>query len=186
MKIGEIDMLKKIETDFEGLYIIKRSIFTDNRGKFFKIFNKEELEKIGIEGKFDEVICSVSKKGVLRGMHFQLPPHEHAKFIRVVSGKILDVVVDLRKESKTFGEYFSIELDEDSEEYLYIPAGFAHGFLSLEENTIVVYATNLGYYKESDFGIRWNSFGFKWPIENPILSQKDKNLPLLSEFKSPF
>lgn len=176
----------KIETPFEGLYVLETVHFQDERGGFQKLFNYEFFKLNGLECDFKEFYYSVNRKHVIRGMHFQLPPYEHAKLVYVSRGRIKDVVVDIRKQSQTFGKCFSIELDEYKAQYLYIPIGFAHGFLSLEEGTIVNYAQTSSYSKEHDCGILQSSIGFDWSVENPIVSGRDLTFDTLQHFQTPF
>ncbi len=173
-------------THIKNLYILENPKFEDERGCFHKPFNIELFQEKGLDVNFCEFYYSVSKKNVVRGMHFQTPPHEHTKLVYVSKGKILDVILDLRKKSDTFGQYFSTELSEEEGKYLYIPKGCAHGFLSLEDDTIVNYAQTTSYSKECDSGILYNSFGFDWNVDVEIMSGRDKLFPKLSEFKSPF
>lgn len=175
-----------IETGFKGLYILQTVNFQDNRGGFQKLFNFDFFQANGLDCDFKEFYYSVNKKGVRRGMHFQVPPHDHTKVVYVSKGRILDVCVDIRKDSKTYGKCFSIELDDQKAQYLYIPKGFAHGFLSLEEGSIVNYAQTSCYNKECDCGILQDSIDFDWGIENSIASGRDLTFPKLSEFNSPF
>ncbi len=175
-----------IKTEFEGLYVLQTINFQDNRGGFQKLFNLDFFKQNGLDTDFQEFYYSVNKKGVRRGMHFQIPPYDHTKLVYVSKGKILDVCVDIRKQSKTFGKCFSIELDDQKAQYLYIPKGFAHGFLSLEDGSIVNYAQTSCYNKECDCGIDQASIDFDWQIENPIVSGRDLTFPTLQEFKSPF
>lgn len=178
--------MDRIETSFEGLYILQTANFQDNRGGFQKLFNYDFFKANELEVDFKEFYYSVNKKDVLRGMHFQLPPFDHAKLVYVSKGRIKDVVVDIRKQSGTFGRCFAIELDEHKAQYLYIPKGFAHGFLSLEEGSIVNYAQTSCYSKDHDCGILHNSIGFDWQIENPIVSSRDLTFETLQAFQSPF
>ena len=178
--------MKKIATPFEGLYILETNNFRDERGGFQKLFNYDFFAENGLDTDFMEFYYSVNKKGVRRGMHFQIPPYDHTKIVYVSCGKILDVVVDIRKTSATYGKCFSIELDDQKAKYLYIPKGFAHGFLSLEDGSIVNYAQTSCYNKECDCGIDQNSIDFEWDIDNPIVSGRDLTFPALSEFNSPF
>ena len=180
----------KIKTTIiKGVYIIKPKIFKDERGEFFESFN-EQIFKKKIDSKINFVQDnqSISFKGVLRGLHFQKPPHDQAKLVNVVKGSVLDVVVDLRKESKTFGKYIAEELNEYNNHQLYIPKGMAHGFLTLEDNTIFSYKCSGFYNKESEDSILWNdkSLNIKWPNSNPILSEKDGNAKKFTSFVSPF
>lgn len=178
--------MKKVETGFEGLYILETINFIDDRGSFQKIFNSEWFKDNDLNFNFKEFYYSISHKNVIRGMHFQLPPHDHSKLVYVSKGSILDVVVDIRLSSPTYGNFFSIHLNDSSAKYLYIPIGFAHGFLSLENNTIVNYAQTSCYNKDSDTGILYNSFGFNWEIDLPLISERDKNFIELNKFKSVF
>jgi len=174
------------ETSFSGVKIIINDLHKDKRGIFCKTFNKKIFKDIGLKFEFKESFYSVSSKNVIRGMHFQLPPYEHDKIVFVPKGKILDVVLDLRKKSKTFGQYFSIELSEDNKNSIYIPKGFAHGFKALINNSLTIYFTSTAYEAKYDYGIKWDSFGMDWKIKNPIISNKDNNLKNLYEFESPF
>lgn len=178
--------MNKIETPFEGLYILQTVQFIDIRGSFQKIFNKDSFIENDLVTDFCELYYSVNNKGVIRGMHFQLPPDDHTKVVYVSNGKILDVVVDLRKSSKTYLKHFSIELDSKEGRYMYIPKGFAHGFATLENGSIVNYAQTSCYAPKNDCGIHYNSCGIKWPFKNPIVSGRDLQFGPLSTFISPF
>ncbi len=179
-------MFEVIDTPLEGLKIIQTRVFEDNRGIFKKIFSAEEFKQLGFTTDLKESYFSVNKKDVIRGMHFQIPPADHVKIVYVVSGKIIDVVVDIRKNSVTYGKVFSVELTHENGRYIYIPKGFAHGFLSLEDNTIVHYLQTSCYNTECDRGISYNSIDFNWGIKNPIISERDLSHPDFSDFKSPF
>lgn len=178
--------MKVIKTNFNGLFVIQSNVFTDQRGAFIKTFHKKFFEDNRLESDFRESFFSISKKNVIRGMHFQLPPDDHVKLVYCAKGEILDVVVDIRKNSPTYGKFFSIYLTENNGRIIYIPKGFAHGFKSLTDNSVVVYMTTKEYSPENDTGIRWDSFGFDWKVENPIMSQRDKSFLPLEEFNSPF
>ena len=178
-----------ISTKIEGVYLIKPKIFNDDRGSFFesfnmKVFQKETNQKIN----FVQDNQSVSSKNILRGLHFQKLPHAQAKLVRVIKGSVLDVVVDLRKKSKTYGEYILEELSEYNNHQLFIPKGMAHGFLTLEDNTIFTYKCSEFYCKDAEDSIIWNdnSIGIKWPGSKPLLSKKDQNAKKFSSFVSPF
>jgi len=178
-----------ISTKIEGVYLIKPKIFNDDRGSFFesfnmKVFQKETNQKIN----FVQDNQSVSSKNILRGLHFQKPPHAQAKLVRVIKGCVLDVVVDLRKKSKTYGKYILEELSEYNNHQLYLPKGMAHGFLTLEDNTIFTYKCSEFYCKEAEDSIIWNdsSIRIKWPDIIPLLSKKDLNAKKFSSFVSPF
>jgi len=177
--------MKLISTDFDGLFIIENFFAKDSRGSFTKVFNIDFFEKYGVHFIPKEIYYSISHKDVIRGMHFQSPPMDHSKLVYVTSGCIIDVVLDIRKESKTYCKYFSIQLNTNQNSIL-IPSGFAHGFRSLENNTIVVYNQTSVYSKVNDFGILWNSFGFNWEIRNPIISERDKSFYSMQKLNSPF
>lgn len=177
----------RIENTFiAGLKVIHLNCFTDTRGSFIKVFNKEFFEKNNLETNYEESYYSVSDKNVIRGMHFQVPPYAHTKIVYVNHGEILDVVLDIRKQSPTYGKCFSIKINCEEPVLLYIPVGCAHGFLSLQNNTMVTYLQTTCYHRESDQGIRYDSFGFEWGIENPILSDRDKSFDSFQNFKPLF
>lgn len=178
--------MELITTPFEGLFVIQHRIFSDNRGLFVKTYNQEIFKQLNIDLEIKERYYSVSHKNVIRGMHFQTPPEDHIKLVTVVTGKILDVVLDIRKNSKTFGKCFSIEIDATEGKTIYIPQGFAHGFLALENNTIVEYNQTTGYAPNNDAGIKYDSFGFNWNIEVPVISERDQAFISFHQFKSPF
>jgi dTDP-4-dehydrorhamnose 3,5-epimerase/CDP-3, 6-dideoxy-D-glycero-D-glycero-4-hexulose-5-epimerase len=176
-----------IETDFQSLLILELSSFKDNRGEFVKTIHSDTFEKHGLDWHFSESFYSVSKRNVIRGMHFQLPPADHAKLVYVISGKIIDVVLDLRKDSGTYGNYYSIELSAENRKAIYIDKGFAHGFIAMEDDSIVEYHTTTSQNRECEAGILWNSFGYDWTgIEKPIISERDRSFCSLSQFQSPF
>ena len=166
-----------IKTRFEGLFILQT---------VWEIFNYDFFKENGLDYDFREFYYSVNKKDVVRGMHFQTPPFDHTKVVYVSKGKIKDVVVDIRKNSATYGQYFDIELDDQKGQYLYIPKGFAHGFLSLEDGSIVNYAQTTCYAKDNDCGIDSLSVGYDWGAENVIRSGRDLTFEKLSDFNSPF
>ncbi len=174
-------------TPIEGLLIIKPQVFGDERGFFQETFHKEDFAKAGIVGDFVQDNHSRSKKGILRGIHFQREPMAQAKLVRVTNGSVWDVAVDLRKGSATFGQWFGIELSAENKTMFYIPAGFGHGFLTLEDDTDFLYkCTNL-YSPEHDGGVRWNDpeIGIEWPTLDCdfILSGKDQVQPFLNELR---
>jgi len=175
-----------IKTDFKNVYLVENKIIKDNRGEFQKLYQKSLFKQKEININIDEHFFSVSRKGVIRGIHFQLPPHAQSKLVYVLSGKIIDVVIDLRKNSKTFMQYLAIELSSDNRKAIFIPVGFAHGFQSLSDNTIIIYSQSEEFNCESDCGISPLSFDMDWPIGNYIISDKDKNLISLEDFDSPF
>lgn len=157
--------------------------FYDQRGSFVKIFSKDFLFKnYGLDFKVEEFFYSISCQKVIRGMHFQKKPYEQAKIIYVSKGSITDVLLDLRKESETYLNYDSIELNSESDMFLYIPRGIAHGFLAKEENSIVNYLVDNVYFSKKEDGILWNSFGYNWNINDPIISDRDSSFQTLNEF----
>jgi len=162
-----------LPTTLDGVFEIENKRFEDHRGGFVKAFHADEFSKNDLETDFKESFYSVSGKGVLRGMHFQLSPHDHAKLVYVTDGEILDVAVDIRKNSSTFGECFSTILSSENAKSLYMDKGFAHGFLVLSESATVVYMVSTVHAPESDSGIKWDSFGFDWGIDCPVVSDRD-------------
>lgn len=177
-----------IETPIPGLLEIHPRVFRDDRGYFVETFNAEKYAEIGIDPTFVQDNQSLSQKGVLRGLHFQQPPHAQGKLVRVISGRVLDVAVDIRVGSPTFGQHHSVVLDAEKMNQFWIPAGFAHGFLTLEDHTTFAYKCTDVYHPETEGSIRFNDpqLGIEWGIDEPLLSEKDRNAPLLAEFDSPF
>ena len=178
----------KIEKTFiKDLLIITPTVFTDERGYFFESYNKKDLENY-VNEEFVQDNESLSQKGVLRGLHFQDPPYTQAKLIRVFAGSVLDVSVDLRKSSPTYGQHFKCILSADNKVQLYVPKGFAHGFVVLEENTIFCYKCSDYYNKDSERAILWNddTLNIDWQIKNPIISEKDKSAENFANFVTPF
>lgn len=176
------------KTEIEGLLIIRPKVFEDDRGHFFESFNKNIFFKNGLSLEFVQDNQSLSNKNVLRGLHFQSPPYAQGKLIRVIKGSVLDVAVDIRKSSPTYGKHLIINLSEQNKIMFYIPEGFAHGFLTLEDNTIFSYKCTNFFNKESEGSLFWNDLelNINWGIANPILSDKDKVAPLFNSFNSPF
>jgi len=179
------------KTGIEGVLIIEPKVFGDERGYFFESFNAKEFkEKTGIDVNFVQDNESKSRYGVLRGMHFQLPPYTQSKLVRVVKGKVLDVVVDIRKGSPTYGKYEMCDLTEENHRQFFVPKGMAHGFAVLSDEAIFQYKCDDFYHPESEGAIAWNDpdIAIKWPIPatNVILSEKDKHHPYLKAFDSPF
>jgi dTDP-4-dehydrorhamnose 3,5-epimerase/CDP-3, 6-dideoxy-D-glycero-D-glycero-4-hexulose-5-epimerase len=178
--------MKISETLIKGLYLLDYLSFTDTRGEFIKTIHASIFEEHGLDYKFDESFYSISNKNVIRGMHFQIPPDEHSKLVYLISGRIIDVVLDIRKESETYGKFFHTELSSDKRKGLYIGKGLAHGFIALEDNSIVEYHTTTVHSAINETGILFNSFGFNWNLSNPILSERDMNFTPFKNFKSPF
>lgn len=185
-----MERFKKIATEIEGVYIIEPTIFGDNRGFFLESYNKRDFQSIGIDDNFVQDNHSKSRKGVLRGLHFQTK-YSQGKLIRVIKGGILDIAVDLRKNSKTFGKTVKVELTEENKRMLYIPKEFAHGFLTITEETECLYKCNDYYYPEYESGIIWNDkdLNIDWEfekynlkVEDIILSEKDKKHQYFREY----
>jgi len=176
------------KTFIEGLLVLKPRVFEDPRGYFFESFNQRTVEAAGLKEQFVQDNQSLSQKGVLRGLHLQKPPHAQGKLVRVIKGSVLDVAVDIRKGSPTYGKYFSIELNEQNKTMFWIPVGFAHGFLTLEDNTIFHYKCTNYYNKDSEASVLWNDqdINVNWNISNPLLSEKDLTGIPLKDFVSPF
>ena len=174
------------KTPIHDVYVVEQTVTKDKRGSFVKNFQRSLFTQRDLECDFTESYYTKSHEDVIRGMHFQTPPHDHAKLITVISGTILDVVLDIRKSSKTYGQHFGIELSRENRKSLYIPRGLAHGFCVLSDVAIAYYQVTSEHNPDHDKGILFDSFGFTWPISNPIISDRDRAFPILSEFKSPF
>lgn len=171
-----------IETAIPGCFLIKVKTFTDNRGQFIKTFNADEFIKRNLEIDFKEEYYSISGKHVLRGMHFQSKPYDHTKLVFCLSGEVQDVVVDIRRESPTFGHHVSFNLNAHDGQLIYMPKGTAHGFLSLAADSILMYKVSSVYAPEYDSGILWNSCGIEWKVtEGLIISERDNNFAKLTE-----
>ena len=168
--------MKFLETDLDEAYIIELDKLEDNRGFFTRTWDKKIFDQKKLNSDLVQMSFSFNKqKGTLRGMHFQEKPFEEVKIVRCLKGKIFDVIIDLRKKSKTYKKWISVELSSNNLKMFYIPEGFAHGFQTLEDNTEVFYQMSNWFSPEHAHGIRWNDtqFNIKWPIENPIISKKD-------------
>jgi dTDP-4-dehydrorhamnose 3,5-epimerase len=181
-------MATVIETGFKDLLVIQPNVFEDERGYFYESYNREAYNKLGLNFEFVQDNQSLSQKGVLRGLHFQNPPYEQGKLVRVLKGSVLDVTLDIRKNSPTYGKHFSIELNEKNKTCLYVPPGFAHGFLTLEDHTIFFYKCTKYYNKASEGAVLWNDkdLGINWGVLNPTLSEKDKLATPFAQFQSQF
>jgi dTDP-4-dehydrorhamnose 3,5-epimerase len=178
--------MKRIPSKIPGVFVIENDVFPDQRGSFVKIFEHRVWGEEGLVTNFSESYYSISHKGVIRGMHFQSPPHEHTKAVYVPYGKITDVLLDIRLSSPTYGQYESFEVSAENHRIMYIPPGIAHGFESHADNTIVIYHQNSERNAESEGGVLFNSFGMKWEAESPILSERDQQFATLADFKSLF
>jgi dTDP-4-dehydrorhamnose 3,5-epimerase len=174
--------MQVIETGIKGLVEIIPAIYKDSRGWFYEFYNQNTFQKAGVPTNFVQENASFSTKGVIRGMHFQLPPFQQGKLVTVLSGKVIDVAVDLRKGSKTFGQVYYCELTSEKRNMLMVPEGFAHGFVTLEDTLFYYKCTNF-YNKPLESGVVWNDpqLNIQWGIKNPIVSEKDNELPTLDE-----
>jgi len=174
-------------TSLKDLLLLTPQVYNDDRGYFMESYNKMRIGKM-IKNDFVQDNESLSRKNVLRGLHLQLPPHAQAKLIRVIKGSILDVAVDLRKNSDTFGQHFKHVLSGENKKQLYIPEGFAHGFLTLEDDTLINYKCSNYYHAESESSIVWNDpdLNIDWGIQNPILAEKDRYAEKFITFENPF
>jgi dTDP-4-dehydrorhamnose 3,5-epimerase len=177
--------MKFTRLEIEGLVIIEPGIIVDLRGCFFESYNQLQFEQNGIHTKFVQDNQSLSKKNVIRGLHFQVAPYEQGKLVSVIKGKVLDVVVDIRKNSSTFGKQVSVELDDINKRILWIPPGFAHGFAVHQDDTIFFYKCTNFYDKSSEKGIRFNDSTLKinWGVRSPIVSDKDLRLMNFEEYE---
>lgn len=177
-----------VETEIKGVFIIEPKVFGDNRGYFFESFSQREFESVIGPVTFVQDNQSRSSYGVVRGLHFQRPPHAQAKLVRVVKGKVLDVAVDLRKDSPTFGKYVAVELSDENHRQVFIPKGFAHGFSVLSEEAVFQYKCDEYYAPESEAAIAWDdqdlNIDWKVPAEDVVLSAKDRNHPSLKDYIS--
>lgn len=174
------------ELDLKGSYELKLNNFKDLRGSFVKYFHNDIFNNKNINLNIKECYYSISYKDVFRGMHFQLPPHDHEKYVFCTDGEILDIILDLRKNSHSYGKYTTLKLSMIESNAVYIPKGFAHGFLTLSTQATVVYNVSSVYEPKSDTGIRYDSFGFKMPISKPIVSDRDNSFESFKNFNSPF
>ncbi len=183
-------MIEVIKTDIEGVCVIRPKVFEDARGYFLESFSKKEFEEKVAKVDFVQDNESMSSYGVMRGLHFQAPPYTQAKLVRCVKGRVLDVAVDLRVGSPTYGKHVAVELTEDNHLQFFVPRGFAHGFAVLSETAVFQYKCDNYYAPQADGGIsiKDESLGIDWkiPVENALLSEKDTRHPLLADFQSPF
>jgi dTDP-4-dehydrorhamnose 3,5-epimerase len=173
-------------TAIEGVFEIDFFHMKDDRGTFVKTLHEDTLKQHSLETHFAESFYSTNEQGVIRGMHFQYPPDDHAKIVYCSSGRLLDVVLDIRKNSKTYGQYITCELSGDNFKGLYLPTGTAHGFCTQEDNTCMVYLTSTVHNPTNDGGIHFDSFNFEWPVKEGIHSERDLLFPRFEEFDSPF
>jgi dTDP-4-dehydrorhamnose 3,5-epimerase len=174
------------ETTIPNCYEIRPRILKDIRGCFVKTFHQEVFKQYQLETTFTEEYYSISYQSVLRGLHFQLPPHEHTKMVYCVQGQVMDAVVDLRVGSPTYGKFETFDLSAEKANIIYIPPGLAHGFYVLSETAIMLYKVSTVYAAEYDTGIHWDSVGIPWQTLDPIVSERDKSFKSFSNFQSPF
>lgn len=175
--------MKIKETFLKPVQLITPDVYGDERGEFLEVYRRQRFRELGIDIDFVQDNISSSKKGTIRGLHYQLPPSSQVKLLMVPHGKILDIAVDMRQNSETFGQHYSAVLSDENRHMLYIPTGFAHGFAVLSDEATVYYKCNDYYNKELERGVRWDDPDLKidWKIEDPILSEKDRELPLMKD-----
>lgn len=181
--------MRLIETGLPGLALLEPKVFRDERGFFLETYSEATFAGLGIGVRFvQDNHAYSSQQGVLRGLHFQLPPFAQAKLVWVVRGAVLDVAVDLRRDSPTYGRHYSVELSAENKLRLFLPRGFAHGYMTLAPDTEFLYKVDAPYAPKADAGILWNDpdLGIAWPGGEPVLSEKDTLLPRLKDFDSPF
>ena len=177
-----MEMIKEL---LPGCFLLKPINYEDQRGCFVKTYHNRSYEEMGIFLVIREEFFSISHANVLRGMHFQLPPHDHDKLVYCTRGAVLDVLLDLRK-GEGYGQVASTQLSCENGQLLFIPTGIAHGFLSLSDHTLMIYKTSSVYAPEFDCGIRWDSFGFDWGLSQPVMSVRDEQHTAFGNFDSPF
>ena len=182
--------MKFVNTSIEGLVIIEPTVFEDDRGCFSESYNKKKFEKAIGNVSFVQDNESKSSRGVLRGLHFQKPPYAQAKLVRCIKGRVLDIAVDIRDGSDTYGEHITVELSGENKKQVFIPRGFAHGFLVLSNTAIISYKIDNSYAPAYDAGIRWDdpTLNIHWGVNESevLVSEKDAKLPFFSEFETPF
>jgi dTDP-4-dehydrorhamnose 3,5-epimerase len=174
------------ETIIPGCYEILPNILKDERGRFVKTFHQDIFTEHGLATRFAEEYYTYSRRGVLRGLHFQIPPRDHVKLVTCVSGAVLDAVVDLRVGSPAYGKHLTFELSAEKANMLYLPAGLAHGFYVQSADALLLYKVTSVYSPAHDAGLLWSSAGISWPDRSPIISVRDGGFPAFAEFKSPF
>jgi dTDP-4-dehydrorhamnose 3,5-epimerase len=173
-------------TGIPGCYVLQAKVIRDDRGTFAKTFHAPRFAELGLRTDWQEEYFSTSVRGVVRGMHFQVPPADHAKMVFCLLGEVLDVVVDLRRGSPAYGRVQGFTLSAENGRGLYLPTGCAHGFASVSETSGIYYKVTSTHSPEHDAGIAWNSIGFEWKIDDPVLSDRDSRHPAFADFDSPF
>ncbi|MGC8622296.1 MAG: dTDP-4-dehydrorhamnose 3,5-epimerase family protein [Caldisphaera sp.] len=178
--------MKVEELGLDGVKLIKNDVFQDKRGYLFKPYSYDQLFENGINMEIKEVLFTTSKKNVIRGMHFQMPPSDQSKIVTVMRGKIIDVLLDIKRGSLSFGKYVTLKLEANDGKAIFMPGGIAHGFLSLANGTQVLYLMDSPYSPSDESGIRYDSFGYVWGVQNPIISNRDLAFKPFNQFESPF
>jgi dTDP-4-dehydrorhamnose 3,5-epimerase len=174
------------ETGLPGCFEVLPRQISDVRGRFIKTFHAPSYSQLGLETEFVEEYYTTSHRGVLRGLHFQIPPADHAKLVYCVAGSVFDAVLDLRKDSPTYGRFAHLELSEEKRNLLYVPRGIAHGFTTISDECTMIYKVTSVHSPAEDAGIHWDSAGIPWPGSNFIISERDQSFPGLSQYNSPF
>ena len=174
------------ELPLSGCFRLQPRVFQDARGRFVKPLVVSQLQAHSLRTDFVEQYHSTSAPGVVRGMHFQMPPHEHAKLVYCAAGAVTDVLLDLRRQSPTYGHAIELPLTAESGQALYIAAGIAHGFVAIEAPALMVYNLTSEYAPSHDAGVRWDSFGFDWGVTAPVMSERDHSFPAFADFVNPF
>lgn len=178
--------MQLVRSDIDGCFLLKANVLSDARGDFTKCFHEPDFSAFGLRTDWREEYFSYSRRDVLRGMHFQTPPAQHSKMVFCLSGCVMDVVLDLRLGSSTYGKHLSFKLSRGEGVGLYLEEGLAHGFLGLDEENIMLYRVTSVFSPEHDKGVHWNSFGCDWPISSPIISDRDRSHPRFDSYISPF
>ncbi len=179
---------RRVETGIPDLVVIEPDVFGDHRGFFKETYNANSFREIGLELDFVQDNVSYSGRGILRGLHFQAPPHAQGKLVTVLQGRVIDVAVDIRTDSPTYGRHHAVELTGENHRMFWVPPGFAHGFAVLSETAYFCYKCTGFYNRPAEGGLMWNDpeLGIDWQVESPILSDKDRDYPPFSDFNSPF
>lgn len=179
-------MFELVPLSIPGAFLIKGKVISDSRGDFHKKVHREFFEDNGLEWSFAEQFYSVSHKDVIRGLHFQKPPFEHVKLVYCTGGSAVDVLLDLRKNTPTYGKTAHVNLKAGDGQTVYVPKGVAHGFHSLQDQTVIHYSVSVSHEPSADEGVLWSSIPFDWSVKKPILSSRDEKFPSFKDFKSPF
>jgi len=175
-----------LDQPLPGVHLLQPKVFEDARGDFVKTYHDGAFRDLGLDFRPVEEFYSTSRKNVIRGMHFQLPPYDHAKLVYCIKGRVMDVLLDLRTTSPTYRKFASAELSRANHHQFFIPSGVAHGFLALEEDSVMVYKTSTVHAPTHDSGVRWDSFGYDWNCDAPVISDRDRRFQTLSELEPCF